>query len=463
MLQLMKHVLELVPFYLCYHKLVKIFIKQLIELWGTSEDSIRIISFRCLLKLMNNLNEKQIKFTFNNLYLSCMRNCRFTNATSLPSINFMKQSLVELYCLKPDVAYNCCFTFLQQMARHLHSALQSKKKESLQSVNNWQFCHSMSIWGQLVGQKNDNKFIKSLQHPLVEIILGCVRLNHSPAYMPLRLFCARVLARLSEQTSVYIPVLPIILEVISQLLQLFKSTPKQTSMKSCTFACCLRMNKNELKEKAFLDAAMDEIFELLLYYCSLYSHTVGFPELVLPLTIQLKKFIKSSRAENYVKKLKQVHEKILSTSENIKKKRRQASIDIRNQDSLSSFEETLRGETNDIKKFYDSWMKLRIKQLEMLASKKEQICKDKLPEIKKPSIREKSEEEKEKDKKKIKSLFKINGQDDGDDEDDDEEEDDDVERLTCFCLFANPLLTVWADVSDFIASAWDVLIDFILA
>jgi nucleolar complex protein 2 len=61
------------------------------------------------------------------MYLDYLKNCKFTSPTTLPLINFMQRSLVELYSLDPTVTYQHGFVFLRQLAVHLRTAIQTKK------------------------------------------------------------------------------------------------------------------------------------------------------------------------------------------------------------------------------------------------------------------------------------------------------------------------------------------------
>ncbi len=61
------------------------------------------------------------------MYLDYLKNCKFTSPTTLPLINFMQRSLVELYSLDPTVTYTHGFVFLRQLAVHLRTAIQTKK------------------------------------------------------------------------------------------------------------------------------------------------------------------------------------------------------------------------------------------------------------------------------------------------------------------------------------------------
>ncbi len=74
------------------------------------------------------------------MYLDYLKNCKFTSPTTLPLINFMQRSLVEVYSLDPTVTYQHGFVFLRQLAVHLRTAIQNKKP-----VNNIYFQFNLII------------------------------------------------------------------------------------------------------------------------------------------------------------------------------------------------------------------------------------------------------------------------------------------------------------------------------
>ncbi len=70
------------------------------------------------------------------MYLDYLKNCKFTSPTTLPLINFMQRSLVELYSLDPTVTYTHGFVFLRQLAVHLRTAIQTKKPVNISFILN---------------------------------------------------------------------------------------------------------------------------------------------------------------------------------------------------------------------------------------------------------------------------------------------------------------------------------------
>lgn len=96
---------------------------------------------------------------------------------------------------------------------------------------------------------------------------------------------------LSNSTDVFIPIIPFILEVFD--ITDFNKKHATISVKQLNFSFLLKLNKQQLQDKAFKDVLIDNIYDSLILYLQHQSCDIAFPELALPLIIRVilgKKF-----------------------------------------------------------------------------------------------------------------------------------------------------------------------------
>jgi nucleolar complex protein 2 len=296
----------MLPYLLTFRKLLKVLLKSVINFWAqtSSSDATRITAFRLLDKLVRvgdrGIREQVLKATYQGL----IQGCRVTNANTIQGINLMKNSAAQLWGIDQGIGYTTAFTFIRQLAIHLRNSIAHNKNNAFRIVYNWQYAHSLDFWSRMlsehcssVKEAEDGKEsqLKLLIYPLVQVTLGAMGLIPTATYFPLRFQLTRSLLRLSRATGTYIPLAASLLEVLNSTEM--KKPPKSSTQKPLDFNVAYKAPKALLRTRVYQDGVGEQVVELFGEYFVLWTKSIAFPELALPVTIQLKRWIKQAKSK----------------------------------------------------------------------------------------------------------------------------------------------------------------------
>ncbi|KAG9228775.1 Noc2p family-domain-containing protein [Amylocarpus encephaloides] len=293
----------LLPYLLSFKKILKNIVKTVVDIWSdpSSSETTRITAFLVLRRLAvigdPGLREAVLK----TVYQGLIKGSRTTSVHTIQGINLMKNSAVELWGIDQDVGYATGFTFIRQLAIHLRSSITNNQKESYKTVYNWQYVHSLDFWSCVLSEhcssikeaeSGKESQLRLLIYPTVQVTLGAMRLIPTASYFPLRFQMIRSLLRLSRATGTYIPLASALLEVLNTAEM--KKPPKATTLKSLTFASSYKAPKSYLRTRIYQDGVGEQVVELLSEFFVLWSTSIAFPELALPVVVMMKRWLKEA-------------------------------------------------------------------------------------------------------------------------------------------------------------------------
>ncbi|KAF5295175.1 hypothetical protein FQR65_LT10563 [Abscondita terminalis] len=354
---LLKHLHHMLPLLQSYRKTCKLMVKKLIYLWGTSDDVVRILSFFCILRITTTNQLYLLETVLKSMYMTYVINSKFVSVNTLSSINFMRRSFVEMFALDPNISYQHIFLYIRQLAIHLRNAITVNKTENIQTVYNWQYINSLKLFGTVLSANYHKQELQPLVYPFIQVCLGTIKLLPTAQYLPLRFQVIQILTEFSEITGVFIPVLPFILEVLT--IYDFNKKATNASKKPLNLTCLLRFSNIQMSESGFKDSIIDQVYASLLEYLQSQSHSIAFPDLSLFSILQLKQFISKCTVSGYLKKMKQILEKIQQNNDFIEKERRSVNFKLTDYDRITAWETLIKNKGTPLCAYYESWNKLR--------------------------------------------------------------------------------------------------------
>ncbi|PHH66283.1 hypothetical protein CDD81_7876 [Ophiocordyceps australis] len=296
----------ILPYLLSFKKLIKALSKAVINYWAqpASSETTRITAFLVVRRLVvigdKSIRQALLKATYQGL----VQACRVTNHNTAQGINLVKVSAAELWGMDAAVGYTTAFAFIRQLAMHLRKAIVNNQNESFRTVYNWQFVHSLDFWSVVLAEHCSPlkeaetagrlSQLKLLIYPLTQLTLGAMRLIPTAAYFPLRFMLIGSLLRLSRATGIYMPLASPLLEALSSAE--LRKRPKPSTLKPLDLGMTLRAPKAYLGTRVYQDSIGDAIVDLLGEFLLVWATSIAFPELALPISIQLKRWLKIARS-----------------------------------------------------------------------------------------------------------------------------------------------------------------------
>ncbi|KAJ2411428.1 Nucleolar Complex 2 protein [Coemansia sp. RSA 2530] len=323
---LIKESERMIPYFVCFTRYTREFVKELLRLFGSAsvDDGVRILALLSLRRLVSLSPPEVADIALKGIYLTYVRNSNVKTIANLTTIQLMRNCGVELYGNDANASYQHGFVYIRQLAIHLRNSMQLRSKESFRAIYNWQFINSLNFWAEVLatycGDRAEEQpqfcaTLESLVYPLTQIILGVARLVPTAKYFPLRIHCISQLLRLSSATGIYIPILPMIIEVLESP-EFLSRRPINSTLKPLSLDSQLKAPKEYEHTRVYLEIVLESVFGLLADAIAAQSVRIAFPEWVVPAVLQLRRWRKRAGKSwsRFSKQLQGLLEKIDQSS-----------------------------------------------------------------------------------------------------------------------------------------------------
>ena len=321
----LRHSVKIVDFLYIHIAIARSLLNACLHHVANTNEKIQIVAFLVVREMATpgNLPPPFTDICMRGMYLTFVKNTRSFNHETHSTVSYVMNECVELFGVDLASAYQHMFIYIRQLAVYLKTALQSGAgEEAFRHVYNWQYINSLRLWAMTASRYNDEKELLPLVYPLCQVACGVVELFPSPKTFPLHLIVISILNHLSKAAGVYIPVAGYILRILSSPEFAKNYRKQESSSRPHDLMFILRAKKADFSSFPYQSSVWNEALYLLSEHLALQSHTIGFPELVYPLTARLKKLSKELSNNKWRQSVTSLLQKIKSASDFIVKKRK---------------------------------------------------------------------------------------------------------------------------------------------
>ena len=290
-----------VPFFHAFERLTRKTLKAVLALFGSGEPALRVQSILLIRNMAAVLPPPTLERAAKGVYRQFAANAKFINAESIEHVVFMTTCVCEIYGLDQNQSYSLAFTYVRQLASLLRGALTNKSKEAFRAVYCWQYVNCLECWSRVLQThaKQESDPLRPLIYPVAQGALGAARLLPSARYAPLRLRLVRALNALSEATGHFVPVAPLLLELLG--FSELNKAPMATKNRPPDFSLVLRVAKQELRSPAVQEVIVEGALQLLAAHLNQWAYSPGFPELAHVPSRDLRRFCKATQVTRFRK------------------------------------------------------------------------------------------------------------------------------------------------------------------
>jgi len=222
--------------------------------------------------------------------------------------------------------------------------------------------------------------LRPLIYPLTQVSLGAIKLISNSRSYPFHLHVIRSLIHLGSHTRTYIPIAPFIMPIITASLAP-SYRPKKSTQKPLDLETHIRAPQQYIRTRIYLGALLEESTFLLTEWLASaqVQGSVAFPEMVVPISVALKRSVKEASGGKEATVVKTLLERIEEGSTWTAERRKPINLGPKHVDEVRAWEKNITVEETPMGKFIKTQRKIRDKRrklLEKARDEKEEILEE---------------------------------------------------------------------------------------
>jgi len=361
------------PLIFQFNNFTEVILKLSVKSWSTTkEDNLRqtILSF---IKSLITKKPKFFEYTIKIFYINYLNIAKEMNLNTFNHIKLLQDDIINILNYDLEKAYTTIFTFIRKLCIQLRATIVDKTTNSIKSIYNWQFINSLILWSRVIVKYNSNQNINLLIYPLIQTIIGVIRLNSNELYYLLRIRLVILLNGISSKTNVFIPTPMYILPILSSNYFIEKCKPiiqpknpkeekksdkleKAKRNSRVVIYVSLKIKKEELKIKQIRKDLLEECCDCLVEYLSINSNKICFDELAESILREMRSALKNIYDKEYREiiklRMEKIENQINNLHDNISNKY-DSSIILTKPNTIDKFEK------NNINNFSKEWLNIK--------------------------------------------------------------------------------------------------------
>lgn len=370
----------------------EVFLKQAIQIWSTNPSNEIGQSCLSFIKTLIIQNPKFYEYAIKIFYINYLEIAKAMNYNSFSQIEKLQEDIISILKIDLQKAYLTIFTFIRKLCIQLRMTIIDKTSSSIKSIYNWQFVNSLILWARVIIAYADNEDIALLDYPLIQTIIGVIRLNYSESFYLLRIRLAMILNAISKASNIYIPTAMYILPILKSNYFIEKcKVVKENSKKDkenkdnrgtnkekskinqrINVLINLKIKKEEYKLKQIRKDLLEECCDCIIEFLSINANRISFDEIAYGVLKEMRSALKGiydkeyrmiikSRMELIETNMKTLHETLLANNE---------TVNLTNPESIHSFESNFLKQC-EFAKEYDNIQHRRKANFEAIQHQKE--------------------------------------------------------------------------------------------